>query len=258
MSKTVSPLLIAHRGASFDAPENTLAAFRIAWQQGADGIETDVRLSADGRIVCFHDEDTKRVSGSQAVGVIVRDTSYGDLAALDVGAWKGRAWRGETVPALDEVLAIVPGDKRVVIEMKTGPEIVGPLADVLSRAPLSPEQVLLISFDEDVITACGQQMPQFKRHLLADYRQQNDGAWTPSVDDVIERVRRSHANGFGSQNQPAHFDDSFVARLKAAGIGEFHVWTVDDVETARFYQRLGAWAITTNRPGQLRAALECR
>ena len=57
------PLLIAHRGASHEAPENTLAAFRLAWEQGADGIEGDFYLSKDGRIVCIHDKDTKRTAG---------------------------------------------------------------------------------------------------------------------------------------------------------------------------------------------------
>jgi glycerophosphoryl diester phosphodiesterase len=258
MPPFTKPLIIAHRGASFDAPENTLAAFRLAWEQGADGIETDVRLSADGRIVCFHDKDTKRISDGQAAGVVVRDTSYDDLAAIDVGAWKGRRWRGEAIPALDDVLAGIPHEKKIFIEIKTGPEIVAALTDVLTHAQLSDDQVLLMSFDEAAMTACAEQLPQFKRHLLVDYRQQNDGAWTPTADEVIHRIRRSHAGGLGTQNQPAHVDEAFVRQLQAAGIDEFHVWTVDDPDTARSYQRLGAWAITTNRPGQLRAALESR
>ena len=107
-SLTPMPQIIAHRGASADAPENTLAAFRLGWEQDADGIEGDFRLSADGRIVCIHDDDTQRVAGSR---LVVSETSYNDLHALDVGRWKGEQWRGERIPSLAEVhvhLAALP------------------------------------------------------------------------------------------------------------------------------------------------------
>jgi glycerophosphoryl diester phosphodiesterase len=82
-----APKLIAHRGASQAAPENTLAAFRLAWKEGADGIEGDFRLSKDGKIVCIHDADTKRANGAKFV---VADTDSHVLRKLDVGKWK--AW----------------------------------------------------------------------------------------------------------------------------------------------------------------------
>src|SRR5450631_4721748 len=107
--------IVAHRGASADAPENTLAAFRLAWEQGADGIEGDFRLTAEGRIVCIHDEDTVRVAGSRHV---VADASYNDLRALDVGSWKGKQWRSERIPLLEEVLADVPDGKQAFLELK--------------------------------------------------------------------------------------------------------------------------------------------
>ena len=102
-------LIIAHRGASADAPENTLAAFRLAWQQGADGIEGDFRLTSDGRIVCFHDDDTARVAG---ISLIVEETPLTKLRTLDVGAWKGKPWQGERIASLEEVLAEVPAGKQ--------------------------------------------------------------------------------------------------------------------------------------------------
>jgi glycerophosphoryl diester phosphodiesterase len=251
-SRAAGPLVIAHRGASFHAPENTLAAFQLAWRQGADGIEGDFRLTVDGRIVCIHDEDTKRVAGKQ---LVVKDASLAALKALDVGAWKGAAWRGEAIPTLEEVLAVVPKGKLLFIELKTGPEIVAPLADVLKRTGLAAEQIVIIAFDEQVITACAKQLPAFRRHLLAKYDEQEDGTWTPGADDVIAAVRRTRADGLGTQNRPAQVNQEFVRRLRAARIDQFHVWTVDDPADARGYERLGAWALTTNRPAELRAAL---
>jgi glycerophosphoryl diester phosphodiesterase len=245
------PLIVAHRGASFDAPENTLAAFRLAWQQGADGIEGDFRLTADGRIVCIHDEDTKRVGGSQ---LIVKASAYAQLKGLDVGTWKGDRWRGESIPTLEDVLAVLPKGRLLFAELKTGPEIVAPLAEVLNRECVAPEQIVLISFNVHVMIACKQALPRFKRHLLVDYKQEA-GSWRPTADEVIARFRQAEADGLGTQNRPQHFNEDFRGRLRAAGIEKFHVWTVDSANEAEHYRALGAWAITTNRPAELRAAL---
>src|ERR1700686_17426 len=100
--------LIAHRGASHDAPENTLAAFRLAWEAGADGIEGDFRLTRDGEIVCIHDPTTGRPAG---VGLSVADTTLACLRELDVGALHGARWIGERIPPIQEVIATVPPGK---------------------------------------------------------------------------------------------------------------------------------------------------
>jgi glycerophosphoryl diester phosphodiesterase len=245
-------LIIAHRGASADAPENTLAAFRLAWEQGADGIEGDFRLSSDGRIVCIHDEDTARVAGSSQS---VKDTPFAELQALDVGAWKGARWRGERIASLEEVLANVPTGKQVVLELKSGPEIVKPLASVLEQSSTMDNNVLLISLVDETVAECKRRLPAVRCHWLSGYEQRSGGGWTPTADEVIASVRRLGADGFGSKSKPEYFDADFIEQLRTAGIGEFHVWTVDDPAVAQFYANLGAWGITTNRPALIRAAL---
>lgn len=109
------PLIIAHRGASWAAPENTLAAAELAWQEGADAVEADFRLTADGRLVAIHDESTLRVSG---VNLPVAETTLGQLRRLDVGAWKDQRWVGQRLATLDEMLATTPPDRQFVIEIK--------------------------------------------------------------------------------------------------------------------------------------------
>ncbi|MDP6721144.1 MAG: glycerophosphodiester phosphodiesterase family protein, partial [Pirellulaceae bacterium] len=94
-------LIVAHRGASYDAPENTLAAFRLAWRQGADGIEGDFYLTKDGQIVCIHDADTKRTAG---VSRQVAKSTLAELRELDVGRWKDEEFAGERMPTLQQVL----------------------------------------------------------------------------------------------------------------------------------------------------------
>jgi glycerophosphoryl diester phosphodiesterase len=244
--------IVAHRGASTDAPENTLAAFRLAWDQGADGIEGDFRLTADGQIVCIHDEDTRRVAGAR---LVVAESTYDDLRALDVGLWKGEAWRGERIPLLEEVLAAIPGGKKIYLELKAGQEIVDPLAAGLADAAIDASQIVLMSFDADVIRACKVRMPQCKCLWLTEYQQQSRGACWPTVDEVTATIHRAGADGLGSENRPDLVNDQFVSRLRAAGIEEVHVWTVDDPQQAKEYQRLGVTSIITNRPAQLRREL---
>ena len=117
---SVMPQIIAHRGASGDAPENTLAAFRLAWEQEADGIEMDLHLSRDGKIVVFHDKTLRRTAGVRGR---VCDKTWDELRCLDVGLWKDPRWRGERIPLLEEALEVVPLGKSVWLELKGGPEI---------------------------------------------------------------------------------------------------------------------------------------
>jgi glycerophosphoryl diester phosphodiesterase len=246
-------LIIAHRGASHDAPGNTLAAFRLAWQQGADGVEGDYYLTADGRVVCIHDVDTQRVAGEK---LIVAETSFEQLRKLDVGAWKGLRWRGEKIPSMEEVLATVPSGKKAILELKVGPEIVEPMAKILAASGLQPEQIVIISFHPETIAACEQRLPQLRTHWLTGYEKQEDGTWKPTARQVTATLQRIRADGLGSKAVPEYLNGTFLEQLRLDGLKEYHVWTVDDPEVAREYQRLGAWGITTNRPGWLRRQLE--
>ena len=109
--------IVAHRGASFDAPENTLAAFRLAWEQGADAVEGDFYLTADQQIVCLHDKDTKRTAPNQTSRVVSKST-LAELQQLDVGSWKAEKYKGEKIPTLQEVLKVIPANKKILIEIE--------------------------------------------------------------------------------------------------------------------------------------------
>src|SRR5512145_1466819 len=109
------PIVFGHRGASAEAPENTLAAFRLAVERGADGVELDVWRCASGELVVAHDDDLRRVGGSP---LVVRKAPLAALRAVDVGSWKGERFRGERVPLLDEVLEAVPSGL-VNVELKS-------------------------------------------------------------------------------------------------------------------------------------------
>jgi glycerophosphoryl diester phosphodiesterase len=247
-------VIVGHRGASHDAPENTLASFRLAWQQGADGIEGDFYLTKDGQIVCIHDADTTRTGGRK---LVVKDSTLAELRALDYGSWKGPQFTGEKIPTFAEVLAVVPEGKLFVIELKSGPEIVPVLKAELERLKPRGIKLLIISFDDKTVQACKREIPNARVHWLTGYKQNTEtGVWSPGEAEVAERLRNSHADGLGTQGSREVVTADFLARLRLAGMKEFHVWTIDKPDDAKYFQSLGAVGITTNRPLFIREALE--
>jgi len=136
--------LIAHRGASAHAPENTMASFRLALGMGAKAIELDVHQTRDGELVVLHDDDFKRVGRRR---LRVRDLAWGEVSSLEVGAWFDPRFKGERVPRLAEVMDLVEGQAELHIELKRGsrayPGIEERLVELVGRrrawawAPLS-------------------------------------------------------------------------------------------------------------------------
>ena len=251
-SVSSAQLIVAHRGASHDAPENTLAAFRLAWERGADAIEGDFFLTQDEKIVCIHDEKTKRTSGEEH---LVSASTLAELRRLDVGRWKDPRWAGERIPTLDEVLATVPDGKKIYIEIKCGPEIVPHLPAALKRSGLKPEQTVVISFNEKVIAETLRQLPGIKAYWLAGFRRNpNTNDYEPKIESLLETLDRLRSHGLDVQANRDLVDAEFVKRLRERRL-EFHVWTVNDPADARYFQSLGVDSITTDRPAFLRREL---
>jgi len=245
------PLIIGHRGASREAPENTLESFCLAWKLGADGIEADFRLTADGQIVCMHDETTARTTG---VDLRTADTTLKELRQLDAGLWKGAAWSGVIIPTLTEVLAAIPYHTWLFIEIKSGPEIIAPLERVLQASGLTPERIRLLSFSAPLIEELKQRLPGWRACWLCDYRRSLwKNLWRPSREEVLDTLLRTGADGLASANR-AFLDRDFVEMLKRLG-REIHVWTVDRLPAAQQLCDLGVDSIMTNRPGRLRQKL---
>ncbi len=161
--------IIAHRGASGTAPENTFAAFHRAWELGADGIETDIHLSADGVPICIHDAELKRLTGVRAR---VDSLTLAELKQLDVGRWKGEHFAGERIPTLEEVLKTVPFGKTLLIEVKDVPprKLSPSLAPVLKRHSelLATRRVLFMSFFPDLLWEMQSSFPDLTQLLLAE------------------------------------------------------------------------------------------
>jgi glycerophosphoryl diester phosphodiesterase len=246
--------IIGHRGASHDAPENTLASFRLAFTQHTDAAETDVYLSKDGEIVVIHDANTRRVSGHS--GKVV-DQTLAELKKLDIGSWKGEQWSGERIPTLAELLEVIPEGKRLFIEIKCGPEIAPRLAQVLHSAHKRPEQTCLISFSYEVMQRVKKELPELKCYWIVQLRRNRETKrWSPSLESIIRKTKEAGLDGidFGDA---AVIDREYVGKVKQSGLGVY-IWTVDTTEEAGRLERAGVDGITTNRPGFLKEYFRTR
>ena len=247
--ETQEPLVVAHRGASRDAPENTLPAFRLAWERGADAIEGDFRRTKDGHVVCIHDAETERVADKK---LVVSESSLKELRALDVGAHRGEEYSGTVIPTLAEVLEVVPAQKQIYIEIKGGPSMVPAVLEEVRESDLAEEQVTLISFDEDVIRTCTERAPAYRALWLSGFKKDKAGRVIPSVETVLATLDDTGADGFSSSHDLVTAD--LISQVKEKGYG-YHVWTVDEAAAALQFRRWGADSITTNVPGAIREAL---
>ena len=246
------PLVIGHRGASHVAPENTLASFRRAFSEGADGVEGDFRSTRDGVIVCLHDADLKRTTGDD------RSIASVDVAALrdlDAGSWKGDDFRDEGVPTLIDVVGVVPSDRDLLVELKSGVETVQPLLLALSKSSIAPDRCTIISFDDDVVRSVRTDAPEYGGYLLDSFKRDGSGGLKPTVEELIDRARANSATGIGVQANLDVIDETFMAACRSAGL-EVNVWTVNDPDTAVVLMELGVTSITTDRPGLIRDALK--
>jgi glycerophosphoryl diester phosphodiesterase len=236
--------VIAHRGASHLAPEDTLASVELAWRLGADAVEVDVHLTRDGRIVVIHDETTDRTAGRH---LEVAATTSSLLRLLDVGRYKHPRFAGERIPYLEEVLQTVPPDRQLFVEIKCGPEILLPLVETIASSG-KRSQVVILGFDLDAVRAAKAALPDVPACWLCDKR----------VLVSYERSLADQAKACGLDGLDVHWTGvtrRFIRAVKAADL-RLYVWTVDDPAQALRLTALGVDGITTNRPGWLRRRVQ--
>ncbi len=238
LEKENEVMIIAHRGSSFLAPENTLAAVDLAWQQQTDAVEIDVHLSKDNRLMVIHDHDTKRTAGKNYE---VSETASNELRKLEVGSFKDAKYKGEPIPYLEEVLATVPAGKSLFIEIKCGAEAVPVLKKLLAQENPKGEMVV-ISFNYEVIDAMGKQLPDVPAYWLLG---RLEGM---SWNEVIDKVNVAGAAGVNLHH--GLVNNESMQKLNEAGF-PVYCWTVDDEAVALKMDRLGVKGITTNKPDKM-------
>jgi glycerophosphoryl diester phosphodiesterase len=259
------PLVVAHRGASENIPEHTLAAYAQAIEDGADGLEADVRLTADGHLVCVHDRRIDRTSNGRGV---LSTLELADLESLDFGGWQDTSGGSElpdqvaadrtkvlTLERLLEFVVDAPRPVQLMVETKHPTRYAGlverTVVELLRRFGLDgwtpPERapVTVMSFSEVALRRVRRLAPGIPLVMLMDrvpmpYRTgmlpKGIRVAGPSVDIVRRHPR-------------------YPQRVRAAGSRVF-VWTVDEPEDVRRCCDLGLDAIITNRPGDVRRLVD--
>lgn len=245
----VEPIIVAHRGASRNAPENTIPAFELAWKQKADAIEGDFRLTKDGHIICIHDADTKKIANTN---LVVKDSTLEQLRELDVGSHFSTDYKGTVIPTISEVFSTIPKKKKIYIEVKCGVEIIPKLLEEIKKSGLKREQIVVISFKKEVVRKLKAQSPKLKVILLVSFKRDKIGRVTPSPETVMENLAQTKADGLSSGRDRISRD--FIKKVLEDGY-EYHVWTVDDLATAKRFKEWGAMSITTNIPGYMKKNL---
>lgn len=252
----VPPLVIAHRGASAQYPENTIPAFAAGIEQGADMIEIDVHMNRDGDLIVIHDDTLERTTNARTLHPERADFSVSgmttaEIAALDAGSWKGSSFAGITVPHLGEVLELVHTTRTgLLLEVKRPAQYPG-IAEVLVQFLRSVPDYL------DRALAAGMLVVQsgdwaFIRefHALA-----------PEIPvGVLGRPCPDELRDFATwvdQVNPQYIaaDSTFLGQIHELGMSSL-VWTVDSVEEMEKVIDLGADGIITNRPDRLVEVVE--
>lgn len=235
------PLIVAHRGAPSERPENTLAAFEVAVDAGAKAVEFDVRVTADGQVVVMHDATLDRTTDGSG---LIREQSLAEVLAVGIGGPEGRTY---TVPTLHETLAQLSGRAAVDVEIKNvpgdpdfDPEI--ELAVELVHRALDDVafvgDVMVSSFNPRSIAASREARPDIPTGLLTNvdvdaaaalhFASEQGHTWVlPFADRLVEQ------------------GDGFVDAVHAAGV-LLGTWIVDDIERARTLLAAGVDAVATN------------
>lgn len=241
-AKSASIQYVAHRGASYLAPENTLASVRLAWELGADAAECDIMLSADKRVILFHDKNTGKLTGKDYV---VEKTPWEQLKTLVVIPRESNLpeYQDETIPLLQDVLATIPEDRMLVIEIKTGPEILPHLQEVIDRH-WEQGNISFIAFDFETIKKAKAIYPSVPCYYLSMSKSDLNKHMTAIVESGLDGVDLRHQM----------IDGNVMDRCTDAGL-DVWCWTVNDPEVALKMKKMGVSAITTDRPAWLKICM---
>ena len=244
------PLIIAHRGESNDAPENTLAAINLAWKRNADAVEVDVHLTGDSQIVVIHDSNTRR-TGNQAKEI--KTSTFEELNRLTVGNAK---YPDERIPTLSEVFATIPVGKKILVEIKTGDEIIPKLIQKVGNSNLEKDQIEFIGFDFQTMVYVKKALPKYRTHWILEL----GSFWlykilNPSIEKIILKAKENNLDGLDLRAGKI-INTQLIRKIKSANL-IVYLWTVNDPKKARNYFEMGVDGITTDRAGWMREKIKC-
>ena len=236
---------ISHRGESVDAPENTLAAFKLSLERHTDGMECDVHLTSDGKVVVAHDPTTARMGDRK---LVIADSLYEELAAVNISG-ANETYPDEHIPLFQETLRYLGKDREYYVELKPGcPALVPAVSKILTDSGIPANQIVIISFDKELIRLSKKEMDQYRALWLTGL----PGDMT--AEKLIDELRGMDADGVDTFANENLLDPQYIRKLHEAGMS-VAVWTVNHPGQARRLIEMGVDSITSNRAAKLRDIL---
>lgn len=231
------PVIVAHRGFSHVAPENTLIAFQKAIDVGSRFAECDVHLSADGTLVLMHDESLERTTGLKRA---VLDVELEELRQLEASRWFCGDIADEQIPTLSEALDLVRGKLRFIIELKAKGTAVATV-ELLEEKDVSPDEVIIFSFKLDEVAKAVALMPELYGVYLI-----HEAPEAPEERQAeIDRAIQNDMSGIGFSYK--RLDAAFLERAHAHNL-DVLIYTVNEEPDIRALIELGVDAVITDRP----------
>lgn len=231
------PLVVAHRGFSYIAPENTLASYRLAIEAGADMAECDVYLTKDNVPVLMHDGTLARTAGHQGR---LRDMTLAEAKKLDAGKWKSPKFEGERIPTLVEAIKLTAGKLRFVIEIKEE-NIAADVVKAIKETGIAPQDLMIFSFHARAVDEIAKIEPLLPTTWLVGDPGPDEAAWRGVIADALRMRTSAIGTSLGA------VDPGFVRLAHECGLDVF-VWTVNDPRDVAYLVRIGVDGIISDRP----------
>lgn len=237
------PLIIAHRGAKGEAPENTMAAFELALQQGCDAFELDIHLSLDREIMVIHDDTVSRTTNGNG---FVKYLTMADLQQLDAGSWFDSSYQGESIPTLREVFELAPGHLMINVEIKGGTceGIEEKLVALLEEYDMY-DQVIVSSFHFDSLRTLERLNSKVKTGLLY--------AQNFARPELLPNT--AGVNAFSLHPYFIHIEEADFRSVQNEGL-QMYAWTVNEEKVMTKLIEKGIDGIITDYPGRLKKVIE--
>ena len=240
------PRVICHKGECAEAPENTLPAFQLVIDRGLPAFECDIRVSKDGGLFCYHDNDMSRFGGSP--DRTIENSTSAELEAYDAGAYVGDRWKGTKMPQLKDILALARDGLVIQVELKMDAAGVPLVKAEFARHPeATPGRVMFATGDLDTIAALKREMPDYKVYWIhGTYWAQEEHVVWPTTWELFQDLKKADVkpDGVALAGQPI-MDYKYWGDFKRAGY-EVCIWTIDDPKEVKRYLDDGVDWVTTN------------
>ncbi len=236
--------IVGHRGASYLAPENTIASLELAWTLGAPSTECDIMMTSDNQVIVFHDKNGKRLLGKD---IEIKNTTYDHIRNLKIILPKksnDKKYEGQTIPLLSDVLSRIPADKELIIEIKTDPSII-PFLSAVVKHHHAQGKIAFIAFDIETIILAKKTFPKTPCYFLASNKE--------DLKRSLPQVLEHSLDGVNLKQEI--IDRSLVSELHAMEL-DIWCWTVNTPHRAKALIDMGVSCVTSDRPAWLAAQLK--